>query len=133
MIKVTFVEWTYDGETFGVTINPADVDGIIEDLNRARRKFLTSNPSRGRDDFLGGLVRMIERNEHCKEDTGRVLGAALLWFACTSPQPIGFHALRRAKEGGSTLAYEITKGNGDWSFRLMIDTVPVALPTAMLN
>jgi hypothetical protein len=56
---------------------------------------------------------MIKRNQHAEEKTGRLFGTALLWLACSSPEPFGPRVLQRAKEGGSTIAYEISSDCSD--------------------
>jgi hypothetical protein len=58
----------------------------MKHMGEAREEFMRTEPSRGRvrNDILGGVVRMIERDQHSKKETGTYLGAALLWYACTA-------------------------------------------------
>jgi hypothetical protein len=126
MTNFTTVEWTYAGQTFGITIDPAHVDELMKHMGEAREEFMRTEPSRGRarNDILGGVARMIERNQHSKKETGTYLGAALLWYACTAPEPCGSRALQRAKEGGSTIALEITRDKETgWKFRVLLNPV----------
>ena len=126
MTNLTTVEWTYAGQTFGITIDPGDVDELMKHMGEAREEFMRTEPSRGRarNDILGGVARMIERNQHSTKETGTYLGAALLWYACTAPEPYGSRALQRAKEGGSTIALNITKDDDTgWRFRVMLNPV----------
>jgi hypothetical protein len=128
--NVTTVEWTYAGQTFGISIEPGDVDELMRHMGEAREEFMRTEPSRGRarNDILGGVVRMIERNQHSQKETSTFLGAALLWYACTSPEPYGSRALQRAKEGGSTIALDITKDDDSgWKFRWLLNAVEGAI------
>jgi hypothetical protein len=92
----------------------------------SREAFLRTEPSRGRvrNDILDGLVRMIERDQHSKKETGTFLGSALLWYACTAPEPFGSRVLQRAREGGSTITLDITRAEDNgWKFRWLLDAV----------
>jgi hypothetical protein len=89
------------------------VDELMKQMGEAREEYI-----------LGGVARMIERNQHSKKETGIYLGAALLWYACTAPEPFGTRALQRAKEGGSTIALEITKdAEAGYKFRVLLNAV----------
>jgi hypothetical protein len=126
MTHLTTIEWTYAGQTFGISIDPSDVDELMKHMGEAREAFMRTEPSRGRvrNDILDGLVRMIERDQHSKRESGTFLGAALLWYACTAPEPYGSRALQRAKEGGSTIALDITKDDDSgWKFRWLLNSV----------
>jgi hypothetical protein len=122
----TTVEWTYAGQTFGITIDPGDVDDLMRQMWDAREAFLRTEPSRGRvrNDILDGLVRMVERDQHSKKETGTFLGSTLLWYACTAPEPFGSRVLQRAREGGSTITLDITRADDNgWKFRWLLDAV----------
>jgi hypothetical protein len=102
------------------------VDELMKHMGEAREAFMRTEPSRGRvkNDILDSLVRMIERNQHSKKETGSFLGTALLWYACTAPEPYGSRALQRAKGGGSTITLDITKDNDSgWKFRWLFNSV----------
>jgi hypothetical protein len=48
------------------------VDELMKHMGEAREEFMRTEPSRGRvrNDILGGVVRMIERDQHSKKETG---------------------------------------------------------------
>ena len=56
----TVIEWTYAGRTFGITLDPADIDEALSMITRVGDD----------DDFSLGLARMIERGQHASEDFG---------------------------------------------------------------
>jgi hypothetical protein len=100
----------------------------MEHLSEARRDFVRTMPSNGRDNIRAAVVRMIERNQHSKRKTGKFLGAALLWWAYTTPQPYGSRVLQRVKEGGSTIAFKIARRDETtWNFRVLLNPVQGAI------
>jgi hypothetical protein len=75
MTNLTTIEWTYAGQTFGISIDPGDVDELMKHMGEAREAFMRTEPSRGRarNDILGGVARMIERDQHLKKELGTYL------------------------------------------------------------
>ena len=106
----TVIEWTYAGRTFGITVDPADIDEALSMITRVGDD----------DDFSLGLARMIERGQHARKKTGKVLGFALLSYACDLPEPHGSRCLQLAKEGGVTFAFELHKEGSRAGFRMAL-------------
>jgi len=126
---MTSIFATFKGVTFKLDILPAEVDEWME-ISGKTAADLTKEDTRAdvRSHARSWVIAMVERGEHTQSDRGsmRMLAGTLLWLACTSPEPMGSYALRRAKEGGATIAYEITRGEMGygWNFRLVLDGQP---------
>src|SRR5262245_48262780 len=127
--NMTSISATYKGVTFKLGSLPADVDEWIEISSKTAADLTKEDKGADvRSHARSWVIAMIERNEHTKSDKGSMcmLAGTLLWLACTSPEPMGSYALRRAKEGGATIAYEITGGEKGyrWNFSLVLDGQP---------
>jgi hypothetical protein len=66
------------------------------------------------------VIYALKRNEHLVDKGRWAIAGTLLWLACSADHPAGREALRRAKEGGHTLAFEITDNAPRWKFRLTV-------------
>jgi hypothetical protein len=43
------VEWTYAGLTFRITINPADVDELMQQMGETRGEFMRAEPRQSQE------------------------------------------------------------------------------------
>jgi hypothetical protein len=122
--NLTSIFVTYMEASFRTTILPVGVDEVLEIARKGAELFKEQNKHADlRAEVRNWVIGMIERNEHMMPENRNLLAGTLLWLACTSAEPVGSNALRRAKEGGATIAYEITrggKGHGS-NFRLILD------------
>src|SRR5215470_14524271 len=125
--NITSIFATYGNATFRSCILPADVDTVLDKFREAVAEIQKEEKrADARALIRDWVIRTIERNKHMEADTGSRLASALLWLASTSPEPRGSQVLRRAKEGGAIITYEITGGEAGYAhnFRLILDRRP---------
>ena len=112
------------GQTFGISIDPGDVDELMKHMGEAREAFMRTEPSRGRTRNDIGWRGADDRAQPAFEKGDCHLsrgGASLVRVHC--PGAVRLSRLAAGKGGGS-IALEITRNNeAGWKFRVLLNPV----------
>ena len=112
-MTTTTVRAAYGNATFSAALNHEEVASILRSLDEmAKREGLSRASARQ------WVINALRRNEHLTKEGGQHMAGTLLWLACRSDAAA--LAEDAARQGGITLAYEITGKAPNWNFRLMI-------------
>jgi len=109
----TTVTATYEGKTLTTDVEPASVDALLKEAGRV-----------GLDQYLARrwIIMAMECNDELTQKERWILAISILRLACSSSNPTGQLALRRARVGGSSILCDITRHAGDrYNFNFKLD------------
>lgn len=109
----TTVTATYEGKSLTAIVEPKSVDALLKEADRV-----------GLDQFLAQrwIIMAMECNDELTQKEHWILAISILRLACSSSNPTGELALRRARVGGSNIVCEITRHAGDrYNFNFKLD------------
>ena len=137
-LVITTIRVTHGSATFSAEVDPKQITAVLSVFGKhfgkhfgdhAKREKLTCRwviDTLKRIEHLeadlrtmAGTLLWLERYDHLMERR-RAIVRTLLWLACSADNPASREALCQAKEGGHTLAYEITGNASGSNFRLTV-------------
>jgi hypothetical protein len=100
----TTVTAIYAGKTLTTNVEPESVDALLKEADRV-----------GLDQYLAQrwIIMAMECNDELTQKEHWILAISILRLACSSSNPTGELALRRARVGGSSILCDITRHAGD--------------------
>ena len=114
---VTILAACYQNTELMVWVDAAMVDEVVAEI-----ASMSAAQGRDRSAARHWLVDALRTNKHLEEGPQDLMARTILWLACTGEG--GELATETARQGGNTIAYEITTGSGKkgtWlNFRLIM-------------